>query len=322
MARPIKHGIDYFPLDVDPDNKIKFLKAKFKWEGFGILIAIFQHIYSSGFWCHWDEDDVILFADDNRIDFELLKNITDECLKREIFNRELFEKFKILTSKGIQKRYFEVAKRRKHVDIMHAFILADCKNVVNAYINHGFCTHETCKSTQRKGKERKLKESNNACDNSELPPDSSSKTPVPPPDNFSEDSTSNSTPIPQEVFNRIAADYNFNLHSFNLQVDPENWNFQSIVGSRIADGKTEEDFFKVHAQAVKSWNTERMAGNLQYNILYRPGNFQKMMDLSKIVVPKQQSQSKSRRNGQTLCDKYGGNTDEFSIIELQAQEVN
>ena len=48
MARPIKTGLDYFPMDVDTDEKFELIEAKHEIVGFGIVIKLFQRIYKSG----------------------------------------------------------------------------------------------------------------------------------------------------------------------------------------------------------------------------------------------------------------------------------
>ena len=113
MARPTRQGVDYFPLDVYLDDKFKFIEIKFKLEGFAILIKLLQRIYSYGYWYKWTEDEMLIFADENRTTLDLVKNVTDEAITREIFDSNLYKQYNILTSKGIQNRYKEIVRRRK-----------------------------------------------------------------------------------------------------------------------------------------------------------------------------------------------------------------
>ena len=170
MARPLKQGIDYFPLDVVNDDKLKFIEIKFKLEGFAIVIKLYQRIYSNGYYCNATEDEILLISDEFRIDYEKLNSIIEECLKREIFNKDLFDKYKILTSNGIQKRYFEAVQRRKSVDIIDKYMLFNGlktinvnKNIVNVNINSindntmpTGCKHDVSKSTQSKVNKTKV----------------------------------------------------------------------------------------------------------------------------------------------------------------------
>ncbi|WP_422487122.1 DUF4373 domain-containing protein [Gudongella sp. DL1XJH-153] len=131
MARPNKQGVDYFPMDVYMDDKFKFIEVKYKLEGFAILIKLFQKIYSSGFWCRWTNDELILFSDENRTNFELVQEVINEALERGIFSKKLYDKYNILTSRGIQRRYKEIVRRRKDVEIVTEYLLIDNIKGVN-----------------------------------------------------------------------------------------------------------------------------------------------------------------------------------------------
>lgn len=135
MARPTKQGVDYFPFDVHLDDKFKFVEIKYKLEGFATVIKLLQRIYSLGYWCKMSGDEIILFSDEIKADFVLVENVINECINRDIFDVGLYEKYKILTSRGIQKRYFEIAKRRKVVEINKEYLLIDVSFLVNADIN-------------------------------------------------------------------------------------------------------------------------------------------------------------------------------------------
>ena len=159
MARPTRQGVDYFPLDVYLDNKVKFIEIKFGLKGFGTVVKILQNIYSQGYWSNWGEDEKLLFADENRITLDEVKDITGECLDRGIFDKKLYDTHKILTSTGIQKRYKEIVRRRKDVDVTEDYLLIDSIAAVNADMVTTSCRHGDGKSTQSKVKESKVKES-------------------------------------------------------------------------------------------------------------------------------------------------------------------
>ena len=157
MARPLKQGVDYFPLDVHIDNKLKFIKIKYGIEGYGVIICLLQHIYSLSYWCSCTDDDILLLSDELKVEYQLLKNVIDESIKRKFFNKELYEKYEILTSNGIQKRYQEIVKRRKEVEIIHEYLVIDNNfgvnvniNKVNADIEKTPCEHDVDKSAQSK----------------------------------------------------------------------------------------------------------------------------------------------------------------------------
>ncbi|MEK5065924.1 DUF4373 domain-containing protein [Cytobacillus sp. FSL R5-0596] len=162
MARPTKQGVDYFPLDVHLDDKFKFIEIKYKLEGFAILIKLMQKIYSCGYWYRWTEDEALLFSDEIRTDFSTVENVVNECLVRGVFDNNMFEKHNILTSKGIQKRYKEIVRRRKDVEVIEEYLLIDdTMTTLTRQDDDNKTTNskqDDIKSTQSKVKESKVKE--------------------------------------------------------------------------------------------------------------------------------------------------------------------
>ncbi|TFJ91515.1 Lin1244/Lin1753 domain-containing protein [Lentibacillus salicampi] len=161
MVRPKKQGVDYFPLDVYLDDKFKFLEIKFGLTGLAIGIKLLQRVYAQGYWCSWVEDEQLLFSNEANIDLNTLQEIVSECLKRDLFNEELYNKYKILTSRGIQKRYREIVRRRKDVEVIEEYLLIDGIFGVNDDNNQSSGSHNDNESTQSKVKESKGNEINN-----------------------------------------------------------------------------------------------------------------------------------------------------------------
>jgi hypothetical protein len=167
MARPTKQGVDYFPLDVHMDDKFKFIEIRFKLEGFAIVIKLMQRVYSNGYWCKWSEDEQLLFCDETRFDPVLLHEIFLECLKRGIFDESMFLNYNILTSKGIQKRYKEMVRRRKDVEWITDYLLIDINNEVIDDINPALSKQDDSKSTQ--SKVNKTKQNKTKKENTKIP---------------------------------------------------------------------------------------------------------------------------------------------------------
>jgi hypothetical protein len=127
MARPLKRGLDYFPLDVNMDDSIELFEAECGLEGFAILIKLWSKIYSNGYFTDWTSDNQLLFSRRINSDPYKVLSIVDVCLKRGIFDKNLFTKHQVLTSKGIQKRYLAVclAAKRKNIPFTKEYILLD-----------------------------------------------------------------------------------------------------------------------------------------------------------------------------------------------------
>ena len=127
MGRPIKEGLEYFDLDCQLDDKIKLIQAEFGLKGFAVVVKLFQKIYGGhGYYCEWDEDTILLFMSENGLGSEnkpLIEGITRACIRRQLFSAELYEKYRILTSSGIQRRYLNAVSRRESVRLEKAYLL-------------------------------------------------------------------------------------------------------------------------------------------------------------------------------------------------------
>lgn len=161
MARPEKTGVDYFPLDIHMNDRIKLVEAKFGLIGFAVIVKLWAKIYGSGYYCEWNDDVALLFAGENKTSDNVVNEIMNEAVGRGIFDKRLYEKYGILTSKGIQKRYLMMTSRRKAVDLNSEYLLVDVPpNAVNVYINGINVNNNSInddKSTQSKVNKIKLK---------------------------------------------------------------------------------------------------------------------------------------------------------------------
>ena len=146
MARPIKEGLDYFPLNVVLNSKFEIIEARFGIKGFAVIVKLFQHIYGTkGYYCEWDEDVLFVFAKRIGVGANSVSEILNTAIKKGIFDEKMYKKYSILTSKGIQQRYVE-AKRGGYERICSKYLLISIpKTEVNVTA-----------STQRK--EKKIKE--------------------------------------------------------------------------------------------------------------------------------------------------------------------
>ncbi len=136
MARPQKVGVDYFPLDVDidQDDKVAIIEAQHGIVGFGIVVKLLMHIYKNSYYYEWTEKEQILFSRRVNVDINQVNVIINDCIKWGLFDEKLFKAFKILTSRGVQKRYFEIVKRRQRVEVAKEFLLLDDVDI-NSYSN-------------------------------------------------------------------------------------------------------------------------------------------------------------------------------------------
>ena len=123
LARPKKQGLDYFPLDVNIDNKIEIIESKYGILGFGFIIRLFQKIYANGYYLEWSQYSALLLKKEIGMSEDDIDEFISFCLEINIFDKTLYSKYNILTSRGIQKRYFTVCKRRKEIEVVKNYLL-------------------------------------------------------------------------------------------------------------------------------------------------------------------------------------------------------
>lgn len=155
-------GLEYFPLNVRLDEKFQLLEAEFGLMGFAVVVRLFQRIYEGkGYCCEWTNEVVPLSARENRVGAGAVSEIVKAAIRRGIFDRDLFERFQILTSREIQKRYFEAVSRRKAVTAKREYLLLSHaqlpKNVRFEGENDGILPENEDKGEQRKEEERRGK---------------------------------------------------------------------------------------------------------------------------------------------------------------------
>ncbi len=119
-----KTKLDWFKLDCHLDDKVELIEAEFGLEGFAIVIKILQKIYGAeGYYCQWNRDSALLFAKKTGSEREFVEKVIDSCIERGVFDSEMYARYGILTSHGIQKRYYDCADRRKRMTIRQDYLL-------------------------------------------------------------------------------------------------------------------------------------------------------------------------------------------------------
>lgn len=116
MARPEEKGLKYYPFDVDffNDEKIEAISGEFGIKGEIVAVRLLCAIYRNGYYIEWSDLYKMKFLRNlPGISSGLLDAIILRLVKWGFFDKDLFDSAKVLTSRGIQRRYFEVIRRRK-----------------------------------------------------------------------------------------------------------------------------------------------------------------------------------------------------------------
>ena len=135
MARPQKQGLDYFALDVNMGDEVELIEAEHGMVGFAVLIKMFQKIYREGYFYEWNEKNQLLFSNRSCIDKNKIISIIDDCIKWGIFDSNLYDKYKILTSRRIQEHYVAAVYKRVNVEIIEDYLLIDVYDRSNITLN-------------------------------------------------------------------------------------------------------------------------------------------------------------------------------------------
>jgi len=152
MARPNKEGLDYFPFDVDffSDEKIGSISGEFGIKGEITAIKLLCAIYRNGYFILWNDAlKMSLLRGLPGISLELLEQIVTRLVRWGFFEQTLFSTVSVLTSKGIQERYFKAIKRRKDSSNYPYLLVNVDNNKVNVSNNDINVSTNTIK--ERKG---------------------------------------------------------------------------------------------------------------------------------------------------------------------------
>ncbi len=163
MSRPQKDGVDYFPFDVVLDEKFDLIEAEFGLTGFAVVVKLYQRVYQRGYYCEWTNEVALLFGHSVGLGGNAVSEIVNAAVKRGIFDKDMFDKCHILTSHGIQERYFEAVSRRKCVKAKKEYLLVDVTRILpNAsisWVNDSNNPENASNNSQSKGKESRVNKS-------------------------------------------------------------------------------------------------------------------------------------------------------------------
>jgi len=167
-------GIPSFLLDVTLDEKFELIEAEFGLTGFAVVVKLFQRIYGGeGYYCEWTNEIALVFSRKNGIGANVVSEIVNATIRRGMFEKTLYEKYHILTSKGIQKRYFKVVGRRNNVKVDERYLVISVDNFLKNANKNGENVSNFAKNVSRnrqsKEEERKENKKESRIERSECP---------------------------------------------------------------------------------------------------------------------------------------------------------
>ncbi len=195
MAGKAKKKLDYagWSVDIfDNDTKIDKLLDAHGWVGFSIYFYLCQRAFGSeGYFYRWGYDDSASTARKMGcgIGSGTIREVVGYCLQIDLFNQRAFDRWGVLTSRGIQRSFWAVAADRRDKTVYKEIWLLqkeECKGVVfvpffsdmSATNDHVQAANDDMSATndtvvkESKGKESRVKESKvHTCAQPERPPD-------------------------------------------------------------------------------------------------------------------------------------------------------
>lgn len=127
MARIAKSGLEYFPFDIDffQDIRIRKLIKRQGGKAVTVYALLLCLIYKDGYYMQWDEELPFIVSENTGFDEAYISEVIKTCLTLGLFNKNLFDDEKVLTSKGIQVRYCNIQRLNKRMSRIDKYSLLD-----------------------------------------------------------------------------------------------------------------------------------------------------------------------------------------------------
>ena len=118
-------GLLYFPLSMKfwKDSKIITLRKEINEIAPQRYLQILTEIYDNGYFLEFTKENIYSISDTYHIEVDEIKKIVEKCIEVGLFNKELFEKYNILTSKSIQKIFLDAGKSRIKIELINEYLL-------------------------------------------------------------------------------------------------------------------------------------------------------------------------------------------------------
>jgi hypothetical protein len=161
MGRTANKGLEYYPFDTDffSDIKVRRLIRRQGGQAVTVYACALCFIYKNGYYIGADNELAFIISEQTGYEEAYIQEVLKCCLSLGLFDKEMYEKEKVFTSKGIQERYARICsltKKRSGVS-EYSLITSERKAIVTEVLP--IVTERKAIVTevmqQRKEKERK-----------------------------------------------------------------------------------------------------------------------------------------------------------------------
>ncbi|MDR2968355.1 MAG: DUF4373 domain-containing protein [Tannerellaceae bacterium] len=169
MSRPVKKGLDYFPMDTGfvRDLKIQRLLLEFGCEGLSVFMAALCEVYASqGYYVAVRSGFYTDIGFMLGMDAEKVEQIIEYCLKLGLLDHTLYEQWGIFTSYGVQQRFSVIRRNGKNLikseyRITREECFSDTENPAPARIKESIKKSKEKEIKEKEIKEKEIKEKEN-----------------------------------------------------------------------------------------------------------------------------------------------------------------
>ncbi len=126
MARPLEKGIRYFSVDTNmlTDRKIQRVLHPFGAQSIAIILKLWSLGYEeNGYYLTLDKNLAFDIAFAFRLEEKYVNDVITACIEAEIFDKTMWDKYEILTSRRMQENFLNATKKRKNVVIDKKYYL-------------------------------------------------------------------------------------------------------------------------------------------------------------------------------------------------------
>ncbi len=167
MARTIKKGLDYFPVDTNilSDLKVRRIKREYGAESFLLYMTLLCDIYANGYWLEANDDYLFDLSEQMQISESRILEMLQAMAKVGMFDADLFTEQQILTSEPIPDKGSDSTFycRPNWMNFVTSSFPAEKKKVSRRKKTLSAVSTTGCPITERRKKPGRRKNGNHGC---------------------------------------------------------------------------------------------------------------------------------------------------------------
>ena len=135
MYNQRKNGLSYLPLNTDwyRDEELEIIRCKYGLVGLGIINIVYCKAFDiGGFYTPWNDKMSRILAVYLGIDKALLDDIISTAIEHDIFDPDIYHRYDVLTSEGLQLLYVGIVKKlRRDLRLVREYMLLDEDSLIS-----------------------------------------------------------------------------------------------------------------------------------------------------------------------------------------------